>query len=100
MLKNDYVTKLINLEGVKFKDIDIQGDRVKILVSSMHGLQLCPTCCKPTRRLVDVPPKVYRDVDLMGRSCYIEVDLRGCFIKNISSLFWIILATFRFKLLG
>jgi transposase len=76
MLKNDYVTKLINLKGVKFKDIDIQEDSVHFLVSSLHDIQLCPTCLKPTSRLVDVTPKIYRDLDLIGRSCYIEVDLR------------------------
>lgn len=76
MLKNDYVTKLINLEGVKFTDIDIQEDRVHILVSSLHNLALCPTCLKPTSRLVDVTPRIYRDLDLIGRSCYIEIDLR------------------------
>src|ERR1700722_9804433 len=76
MLKNNYVTKLINLEGVKFNDIDIQEDRVHILVSSLHNLHLCPTCLKPTSKLVDVTPKVYRDLDLLERACYIEIDLR------------------------
>lgn len=84
MLKNDYVTKLINLEGVKFTDIDIQEDSVNILVSLEHDFQLCPTCLIPTCRLVDVTPKRYRDLNLNGRACYIEVDLRrfecgGCF---------------------
>lgn len=84
MLKNDYVTKLINLEGVKFTDIDIQEDRVDILVSTLHDLQLCPSCLKPTSKLVDVTPKTYRDLDLIGRACYIVVDLkrfecRDCF---------------------
>lgn len=76
MLKNNYVTKLINLEGVKFSDIDIQEDRVHILVSSLHELALCPTCLKPTSKLVNVTPRTYRDLDLIGRSCYIEIDLR------------------------
>lgn len=76
MLTNDYVTKLINLEGVKFKDIDIQEDSVHLLVSLLHDIQLCPRCLKPTSRLVDVTPRIYRDLDLIGRSCYIEVDLR------------------------
>ncbi|MBS4169387.1 hypothetical protein NEOC95_000091 [Neochlamydia sp. AcF95] len=25
---------------------------------------------------MDIKPKVYRDVDLAGRACYIEIDLR------------------------
>lgn len=45
-------------------------------MSLLHDLQLCPTCLKPTSKLVDVTPKVYRDLDLIGRACYIEVDLR------------------------
>lgn len=76
MLKNDYVTKLINLEGVKFKNTDIQKDTVRILVTPEHDIQLCPKCCRPTSTLVDVTPKVYRDLDLAGRICYIEIDLR------------------------
>jgi transposase len=76
MLKNDYVTKLINLEGVKFKDIDIQEDSVHILVGLPHDFELCPTCLIPTSRLIDVTPKRYRDLDLNGRTCFIEVDLR------------------------
>lgn len=76
MLRDDYVTKLINLEGVKFRDIDIQRDRVHVFVSSLHNMGLCPTCCKPTSKLVDVTPKAYRDLDLIGRSCFIELDLR------------------------
>ena len=84
MLKNDYVTKLINLERVKFKDIDIQEDRVHILVNSQHDFQLCPKCTKPTSKLVDITPKVYRDLNLLERACYIEIDLkrfecRDCF---------------------
>lgn len=76
MLKNDYVTKLINLEGVKFKDIDIQEDSVHLLVTSLHSLALCPKCLKPTSRLVDVTPRVYRDLNLLERPCYIEIDLK------------------------
>lgn len=91
MLKNDYVTKLINLEGIKFIDIDIQEDNVHILVSTLQDLQLCPTCCKPTSKLVDVTPKIYRDLDLIGRACYIEVDqkrfeCRDCFCTFTESL--------------
>ena len=76
MLKNDYVTKLINLEGVKFKDLDIQEDTMRILVATVHNVKLCPKCCRPTSTLVDVTAKIYRDLNLAGRSCYIEVDLR------------------------
>ncbi|HEV8051811.1 MAG TPA: ISL3 family transposase [Parachlamydiaceae bacterium] len=76
MLKNHYVTKLINLEGVKFKNIDIQDDKVRVLVAPVHDVHLCPKCCRPTSLLVDIKPKVYRDLDLAGRRCYIEIDLR------------------------
>ncbi len=76
MLKNDYVTKLINLESVKFKDIVIQEDTVRILVASAHDVQLCPKCCLPTSKLVDTKPKVYRDLNWAERTCYIEIDLR------------------------
>jgi transposase len=76
MLKNDYVTKLINLEGVKFRNIDIQGDSVHILMTQIREFHLCPQCLKPTSRLVDVTPKVYRDLDFIDRTCYIEIDLR------------------------
>jgi transposase len=82
MLKNHYVTKLINLKGVKFKDIDIQEDTVHILVNSLHDFQLCKKCLEPTSKLVDVTPKVYRDLDLIGRRCYIEVDLRRFECRN------------------
>lgn len=76
MLKNNYITKLINLEGVKFKDIDIQEDVIRFFVAPLHDVQLCPKCCKPTSLLVDIKPKVYKDLDLTTRTCYIEIDLR------------------------
>jgi transposase len=76
MLKNDYVTKLINLEGVKFKDIHIQEDTIDVFVVSRHDVHLCPECSRPTSRLVDTKPKVYRDLDLSGRTCRIEIDQR------------------------
>ncbi|MBA2726771.1 MAG: ISL3 family transposase [Parachlamydiaceae bacterium] len=76
MLKNDYVTKLINLESVKFKDVDIQKDEIRILVASEHDVGLCPTCCCLTSTLVDVKPKVYRDLHLSGRMCCIEIDIK------------------------
>lgn len=76
MLKNECITKLINLEGVKFKDINIQKDTIRVLVAAVHDVQLCPTCCRLTSKLVDIKPKVYRDLDLAGRTCYIEIDLR------------------------
>jgi hypothetical protein len=40
MLKNDYVAKLINLKGVKFKNIDVQKDTVRFLVSGLHLMLL------------------------------------------------------------
>ena len=76
MLKNDCVTKLINLESVKFKDIDIQENTIRVLVAPMHDVGVCPKCCRPTLLLVDIKPKVYRDLNLAGRNCYIEIDLR------------------------
>lgn len=91
MLKNDNITKLINLEGVKFKDIDIQEDKIRLLVAPVHDAGLCPKCCRPTFMLVDIKPKVYRDLDLAGRTCYIEIDLRrfecrDCFCTFTESL--------------
>lgn len=82
MLKNDYVTKLINLKGVKFRDIDIQEDAVRVLVAPMHDAQLCPKCCQPTSTLVDIKPKIYRDLDLAERNCYIVIDLRRFECRN------------------
>lgn len=76
MLKNDYVTKLINLEGAKFKNIDVQKDTVRFLVSGLQEVHLCPKCCRPSSKLVDIRPKVYRDLDFARRTCYIEIDLR------------------------
>ena len=63
MLKNEYVTKLINLKEVKFKNIDIQEDRVHFFVSSLSNTHLCPTCFEPTSKLVNFTPKIYRDLD-------------------------------------
>ena len=60
MLKNDYVTKLINLERVNFKDVDIQEDEIRFLVTTEHDVGLCPKCCCLTSMLVDVKPKVYK----------------------------------------
>lgn len=76
MLNNHCATNLINLEGVKFKDIDIQEDRVRVLVTSVHNAQLCPHCCIPTTMLVDITPKTYRDLNIFERPCYIEIDVR------------------------
>lgn len=87
MLRNDYVTKLINLEGVKFRDVDIQGDSIHFFVSPLHDFQLCQTCSKPTSKLVDVTPKIYRDLDLTERTCYIEVDLRRFECKDCQCTF-------------
>jgi transposase len=82
MLSKDYVTKLINLEGVIFKDIYIQGDEVRIFVAKQHCVELCPTCGILTTQLVDVIPKVYRDIDLLNRICYIEIDQRRYECRN------------------
>jgi len=91
MLKNDCVTKLINLEGVKFKNIDIQEDEICVFVVPLHDVQLCPKCSRPTSTLVDITPKVYRDLDLAGRTCRIEIDQRRfeclhCFCTFTESL--------------
>ncbi|MBA2727510.1 MAG: ISL3 family transposase [Parachlamydiaceae bacterium] len=87
MLKNDYVTKLINLESVKFKDVDIQQDEIRFLVTSEQGVGLCPKCCCLTSTLVDVKPKVYRDLDLSGRMCLIEIDLKRFECKGCHTTF-------------
>ncbi|KIC76030.1 hypothetical protein DB41_GP00010, partial [Neochlamydia sp. TUME1] len=58
MLNNDYLTKLINLEGVKFKDIYIQEDTVRVLITPINPIRLCPYCGQPTFKLVDIKPKV------------------------------------------
>ncbi len=91
MLKNDHITKLINLESVKFKSIDIQENTIRLLVAPMHDVGVCPKCSRPTLLLVDIKPKVYRDLDLAGRNCYIEIDLRrfeckDCFCTFTESL--------------
>ena len=91
MLKNDYLTKLINLKGIEFGDLDIQEDSVHILMRTTHDFHLCPKCLKPSSRLVNVTPKIYRDLDLIGRTCYIEIDLRrfecsDCFCTFTESL--------------
>ncbi len=91
MLKNDCVTKLINLEGVKFKNVDIQKDTINFFVIPMHDIQLCPKCSQPSATLVDIKPKVYRDLDLANRTCYIEIDQRRfecrcCFCTFTESL--------------
>lgn len=39
MLKTDYVTKFINLEGVKFKDINIQEDTIDVFVASKYDVR-------------------------------------------------------------
>jgi transposase len=91
MLRNDYVTKLINLEGVKFKDVNIQEDTIDVFVVPIHDVQLCPECSRPTSTLVDITPKVYRDLNLAGRTCHIEIDQRRfeclhCFCTFTESL--------------
>src|SRR5437016_14279636 len=91
MLNNNYVTKLINLEGVKFNDIDIQENTINIFVAPMHDVQLCPKCSRTTSKLVDITPKVYRDLDLACRTCNIEIDQRRfeclyCFCTFTESL--------------
>jgi transposase len=76
MLNDDYVTKLINLERVKFKDIDIQSDAVRIQVSSTRDVELCPNCCLLTSHIIDKVAKEYRDLNFLDKICYIEFDLR------------------------
>ena len=87
MLRNDCITKLINLEGVKFQDIDIQWDTVRILVAGKHDVQLCPECSHLTSNLVDVKPRKYRDLDICGRACYVEIDLRRFECKKCYCVF-------------
>ncbi len=87
MQKNDYVAKLINLESVKFKDVDIQKDEIRFLVASEQDVGLCPTCCCLTSTLVDLKPKVYRDLDLSGRMCFIEIDLKRYECKGCLTTF-------------
>ena len=42
MLKNECVTKLINLKGVNFKEADIQEDTVRFFVINSHNIGVCP----------------------------------------------------------
>jgi len=76
MLKNECVTKLINLEGVNFKEADIQEDTIRFFVINPHNIGVCPKCAQVSSTLVNVTPKCYKDVNLASRSCFIEVDLR------------------------
>src|SRR5271156_4432164 len=76
MLKNDDVTKLINLKGEKFRDVLIRENEGRILIAKAHDFQLCPQCLFPTSRVVDITPKEYRDLDVFGKRCYLEIDLR------------------------
>ena len=76
MLKNQCLKKLINLKGINFKSVDIQRDEVRILVENPVNLVMCSKCSRLTSTIVDVTPRVYRDLDFAGRCCYIEIDLR------------------------
>jgi hypothetical protein len=48
MLSNHYVTKLINLEETKFKEIYIEQDEVRILVIKEQDIEICPKCLRAT----------------------------------------------------
>lgn len=74
MLNKQYVTKLINLEGIKVKDIYIEGDEVRILVTKENELEICPKCEMSKTKLVESKPKNYRDLNILDRSCWIEID--------------------------
>ena len=76
MLNNHCVTTLINLERVKFKDVDIQDDTVRFFVISEHDVMMCPECSRLTSKLVDTTPKVYKDLNVLNRVCHIEIDHR------------------------
>lgn len=76
MLNDHCVTTLINLERVKFKYIDIQDDTIRFFVVSKHDIIMCPECSRLTSKLVDTTPKVYRDLNLLNRVCFIEIDHR------------------------
>lgn len=82
MLSNQYVTKLINLEGVKFKDIYIEQDEVRILVAKQSDIEICPQCGRPTTKLVDITSKIYRDLNILNRICLIEIDQRRFECRN------------------
>jgi transposase len=87
MLNNEYITRLINLQGVVFENIDIQQDEVRILVESPCKLEVCPHCLHLTTTIVDVQPKVYKDLDIFDRSCFIEIDLRRFECTNCRKTF-------------
>jgi transposase len=87
MLSNHYVTKLINLEGIKFKEIYIQKDEVRILVVKDQDIEVCPKCLKATNKLVDTTAKVYRDLNILNRICFIEIDHRRFECRNCFNTF-------------
>jgi transposase len=66
MLNKKCVTRLINLEGIKAKDIYIERDEVRILVTKEKTLKICPKCGMSQVRLVEIKPKKYRDLNILG----------------------------------
>lgn len=76
MLRHHSVSKLINLKRVKFKSADIQEDVVRLFVAPEYDAVLCPECCKLTTKLVDTTPKTFKDLNILDRTCYIEIDHR------------------------
>ena len=76
MLNNQYITQLINLKGVIFKDLYFKDDTLRIFVASQHKAGICPHCCKPSNKLIDVTPKTFRDCNFGDRLCFIEMDHR------------------------
>lgn len=87
MLNDHCVTKLINLERVKFKYIDIQDDTIRIFVVPKHDVVMCPVCSRLTSKLVDTTPKAYKDLNILNRICYIEIDHRRFECSECSKTF-------------
>jgi transposase len=87
MLNEKYITKLINLERVNFKDLYFEVDTMRVLVALPQHAAICPCCLKPSNKLVDVTPKSFRDCNFGSWNCFVEIDHRRFECIHCSSTF-------------
>ena len=75
MLKEDYTTKLLNMEGVIVKKVENREDAVHVYVEMPRREHVCPVCKARTDKIHDYRTQRVKDIPL-GRKTYLYIRKR------------------------
>ena len=87
MLKEDYTTVILDLEGIEVKKAEQDGEELQIYIEMERKSQICPCCGEETQRIHDYRTQRVKDIPL-GKKTVLYLRKRRYHCRNCRKHFY------------